>query len=71
MPMRAIVRHIPSKSTQSPKPKDPNDGVFTFSKLIFRDRNGTGNNTMVKELKYVPAVDKQVRGKIVGRRSPI
>jgi len=35
--------------------------VFTFSKLIFRDRNGIGNNTMIKELKYLPVYDKNTR----------
>ena len=69
--MRAIVRHIPSQtnwpdetdsaiSPLSPTP-DATQGVFTFSKLIFRDRNGIGNNTMIKELKYMPVYDKSQR----------
>ena len=66
--MKAIVRHIPSQTnwpeeidmSTSPTPS-PQPGVFTFSKLIFRDRNGIGNNTMIKELKYMPVYDKATR----------
>lgn len=31
---------------------------LTYSKMIFRDKNGVGNNTTIKELKYVPVGDK-------------
>ena len=44
-------------------------GEFTYSKLIFRDKNGIGNNTKIKELKYVPVCDKSMKKRKVSRQT--
>jgi len=43
---------------------------FTYSKLIFRDKNGIpGKNTTIKELKYVPVCDKSISRRKASRQA--
>lgn len=65
-PMKEVVVQ-PPQFDPFPAPPD----VSTYSKLIYRDRNGMGNKTLVKELKYAPVFDESKRRKITSKKNSV